>query len=162
MYPYRNIPGSRRLNRNLSRRPLQRSRFASPMQRRKLSAFAHAITELKVVYRLLITSKIGINSEMGAGYDNRAATGNAQIESILSSFPYADDAITLNSMRDLSYNSQASEQDVINALRVANNRVTQLCNRISLAQTNIDIAVDNFTGELQRRLRAAGSNINLS
>jgi hypothetical protein len=136
-------------------------RLATQRKKAILGMYAHAIKELKVVYRLLVTAQYGIESEMGIGTQNTAAMGQRQIDNKLAYFPYADDAITLSEMVRLSYDAQATQEQVRQALFVSSNRIRVLVSRIDTAKQNIGINVNSFKEELERRFQSVGSNYNL-
>lgn len=150
-----------RSGRSVSRGARNRVRIATNQERRLLATYIHAIMELKVVYRLLVTAASGIRAEMGHGSQNRAQMGQADIDARLAEYPYAEPGLSLTDMSRLTYEErQPSQRDVLNAQRVGVNRIRELENAINIERSNITIAVNNFKNELEARFRANGATDN--
>jgi hypothetical protein len=60
-----------------------------------------------------------------------------------------------------SYDAQATQEQVRQALIVSSNRIRVLVSRIDTAKQNIGINVNSFKEELERRFQSVGSNYNL-
>ena len=164
MRNYQALRRSRRVSRNVSAPTRQRMhqgmrepvRLATDQQKRLLGVYTHAIRELKVVYRLLITANEGIRAERGHGGRNTAVMGQSEIDRKLSSRPYTEMPLSVDAMDQLRRSAQPSDREIRNAQRVAVQRIQELESAIATEQSNIGHAVSAFKIELQNRFRANG------